>query len=205
MASNEVCPTCEGTGVLPKGRKSDLVALIPYGDNRLKPSRTKWYVGFTIVFFLVLGALLCFFLIPRAVGIKVFGMQITNKTLPKDNSSIVFQIKVGIELSNGNFYSAKAKDISTTVTRLSSEDIIATQSFPSVSLGIRADKRVKHYMTLNFTAEKHGAYVRSLCTGKVFDGNLYLAFSTSCSFEYLVSYKDESTSVSSFYKSCRDV
>ena len=51
-------------------------------------------MGFTIVFFLLLGFLLCFFLIPRSVGIIVTRMQIINKTLPRDNSSIIFKVNV---------------------------------------------------------------------------------------------------------------
>lgn len=35
-----VCPTCHGTGRIPKGQEDELVALIPYNDKRLKPRRT---------------------------------------------------------------------------------------------------------------------------------------------------------------------
>ncbi|NWU69738.1 T106B protein, partial [Pterocles burchelli] len=34
------CPTCQGTGRIPRGQENQLVALIPYSDQRLKPRRT---------------------------------------------------------------------------------------------------------------------------------------------------------------------
>ena len=56
-AGSDVCPTCGGTGKVPKGvsascnnycdvcitytgQQEELVALIPYKDDRLKPRRT---------------------------------------------------------------------------------------------------------------------------------------------------------------------
>nr|AAH53198.1 Zgc:64013 protein [Danio rerio] len=34
------CPTCQGTGRIPRNQENQLVALIPYSDQRLKPRRT---------------------------------------------------------------------------------------------------------------------------------------------------------------------
>ncbi|KAG7282960.1 hypothetical protein CRUP_028477 [Coryphaenoides rupestris] len=36
------CPTCQGTGRIPRGQENQLVALIPYSDQRLRPSRTDY-------------------------------------------------------------------------------------------------------------------------------------------------------------------
>lgn len=34
------CPTCQGNGEIPQELEKQLVALIPYGDQRLKPRHT---------------------------------------------------------------------------------------------------------------------------------------------------------------------
>uniref|UniRef100_A0A3Q4MYQ0 Transmembrane protein 106 N-terminal domain-containing protein n=2 Tax=Neolamprologus brichardi TaxID=32507 RepID=A0A3Q4MYQ0_NEOBR len=34
------CPTCQGTGRIPSEQVNELVALIPYNDQRLQPQRT---------------------------------------------------------------------------------------------------------------------------------------------------------------------
>ncbi|KAK2522313.1 Tmem106a [Columba livia] len=41
------CPTCQGTGRIPREQERQLVALIPYGDQRLKPRRTKNVLNIT--------------------------------------------------------------------------------------------------------------------------------------------------------------
>lgn len=38
------CPTCNGLGRMPKSSKNELVALVPYNDERLKPRRTKCFI-----------------------------------------------------------------------------------------------------------------------------------------------------------------
>ncbi|XP_015255629.1 PREDICTED: transmembrane protein 106B-like [Cyprinodon variegatus] len=35
------CATCQGTGRIPRGQENQLVALIPYSDQRLRPRRTR--------------------------------------------------------------------------------------------------------------------------------------------------------------------
>ena len=39
-ASFVICPTCQGSGEIPRELEKQLVALIPYGDQRLKPRHT---------------------------------------------------------------------------------------------------------------------------------------------------------------------
>ncbi|KFU95541.1 Transmembrane protein 106C, partial [Chaetura pelagica] len=43
---NIPCPTCQGTGCIPAEQVNELVALIPYSDQRLRPHRTpSWILG----------------------------------------------------------------------------------------------------------------------------------------------------------------
>ncbi|XP_062510184.1 transmembrane protein 106B-like isoform X2 [Corticium candelabrum] len=68
------CPTCHGKGTVdiePGQSPEQLVALIPYRDKRLKPRRTKLYVGLTVTMCAIASGLLLFFLLPRSVSLKL--------------------------------------------------------------------------------------------------------------------------------------
>ncbi len=64
------CPTCQGTGRIPRGQENQLVALIPYSDQRLRPRRTKLYVMASVLACLLLSGLAVFFLFPRTIDVK---------------------------------------------------------------------------------------------------------------------------------------
>ncbi|KAA8581285.1 hypothetical protein FQN60_002866, partial [Etheostoma spectabile] len=63
----DTCPTCRGTGRIPRGHEDQLVAVIPCNDARLKPRRTKLYVCISMAMCLFLCCLILFFLFPRSV------------------------------------------------------------------------------------------------------------------------------------------
>ncbi|TNN84780.1 Transmembrane protein 106B [Liparis tanakae] len=68
-SSGDTCPTCRGTGRIPRGHGDQLVAVIPCNDVRLKPRRTKLHVFISMVVCLFLCSLILFFLFPRSVTI----------------------------------------------------------------------------------------------------------------------------------------
>uniref|UniRef100_A0A3Q4A9Q0 Uncharacterized protein n=1 Tax=Mola mola TaxID=94237 RepID=A0A3Q4A9Q0_MOLML len=68
--TGDTCPTCRGTGRIPRGQEDQLVAVIPCNDVRLKPRRTKLYVFISIAFCLLLCCLILFFVFPRSVTIN---------------------------------------------------------------------------------------------------------------------------------------
>ncbi|XP_039979100.1 transmembrane protein 106B-like isoform X2 [Xiphias gladius] len=61
------CPTCWGTGRIPRGQESKLVAVIPCNDQRLRPRHTKLYVAVSVGVCLMVSTLVLFFLFPRSV------------------------------------------------------------------------------------------------------------------------------------------
>ncbi|XP_035001094.1 transmembrane protein 106A [Hippoglossus stenolepis] len=67
--TGETCPTCRGTGRIPRGHKDQLVAVIPCNDVRLKPRRTKLYVCVSMAVCLLVCCLILFFLFPRSVSL----------------------------------------------------------------------------------------------------------------------------------------
>ncbi|XP_048466712.1 transmembrane protein 106B isoform X2 [Rhincodon typus] len=69
------CPTCQGTGRIPRDQENQLVALIPYSDQRLRPRRTKLYVTSSVVLCLLLSGLAVFFLFPRSIDVSYVGVK----------------------------------------------------------------------------------------------------------------------------------
>ena len=70
------CPTCMGKGKLSQSQADSVLALIPAGDKRLKPRRTKLYLTITAVVSFLFSFLLGFFLWPRSILVAVSDMQV---------------------------------------------------------------------------------------------------------------------------------
>ncbi|XP_047232210.1 transmembrane protein 106A isoform X2 [Girardinichthys multiradiatus] len=64
---SDSCPTCQGTGRIPRDQQDQLLAVIPCNDVRLQPRRTKLYVCISMVICLLLCCLILFFFFPRSV------------------------------------------------------------------------------------------------------------------------------------------
>uniref|UniRef100_A0A5S6QI80 Transmembrane protein 106A n=1 Tax=Trichuris muris TaxID=70415 RepID=A0A5S6QI80_TRIMR len=67
MGGSVPCPSCNGTGRIPKEREKQLVALIPLTDKRLKPRRTTLWVSVAVLASLAIWGLCMFFLVPRSI------------------------------------------------------------------------------------------------------------------------------------------
>ncbi|CAK8671303.1 unnamed protein product [Clavelina lepadiformis] len=105
------CPTCHGTGRIAKHHEDELVALIPYNDNRLKPSKTKYYVLLAVVVCLVACGLTLFFLLPRAVNIEEDRILNYTVYLDQNLSTTTIIIENRFNISNGNFFNIEVSDI----------------------------------------------------------------------------------------------
>ncbi|TKS89516.1 Transmembrane protein 106B [Collichthys lucidus] len=74
-SSADSCPTCRGTGQIPRGQQDQLVAVIPCNDVRLKPRRTKLTVCISMGLCLFVCCLILFFLFPRSVTLTPVSVQ----------------------------------------------------------------------------------------------------------------------------------
>lgn len=119
------CPSCHGTGRISKDAQNDLVALIPYDDDRLKPSKTKQYVILAVVLCLVASGLCLFFVLPRSCVIS--NTRNTNYTVAfKDNQTVtLIDIWHEFQVNNSNFFSVEVQNIT----------VEATYDWPAVSVG----------------------------------------------------------------------
>ncbi|XP_006834450.1 PREDICTED: transmembrane protein 106B [Chrysochloris asiatica] len=109
------CPTCQGTGRIPRGQENQLVALIPYSDQRLRPRRTKLYVVASVIVCLLLSGLAVLFLFPRSIGVKYIGVKSAYVTYDVEKRTIYLNITSTLNITNNNYYSVQVENITAQV------------------------------------------------------------------------------------------
>ncbi|XP_077595686.1 transmembrane protein 106A [Stigmatopora nigra] len=97
----DTCPTCRGTGRIPRGHEDQLVAVIPCNDKRLKPRHTKLYVCVTMALCIFLSCLILFFLFPRSVTLSPISVQSVMVYFTPD--MVQMEVTNLISVSNDNF------------------------------------------------------------------------------------------------------
>ncbi|XP_040605705.1 transmembrane protein 106A [Mesocricetus auratus] len=107
-----ICPTCQGNGEIPREQEKQLVALIPYGDQRLKPRHTKLSVFLAVIICLLAFTLTVFFLYPRSIAVYPIGLNSSMVTF--DETHIRLNMTNILTIANSNFYPI-------TVTQLTAE------------------------------------------------------------------------------------
>ncbi|XP_051795459.1 transmembrane protein 106A [Acanthochromis polyacanthus] len=104
-SSGDTCPTCRGTGRIPRGQEDQLVAVIPCNDVRLKPRRTKLYVCISMGVCLFLCCLILFFLFPRSITLMPASVVSVVVYFTPDTVSI--EVTNLINITNDNFVPVK--------------------------------------------------------------------------------------------------
>uniref|UniRef100_A0A5F5PV12 Transmembrane protein 106A n=1 Tax=Equus caballus TaxID=9796 RepID=A0A5F5PV12_HORSE len=97
-ASFVTCPTCQGSGEIPRELEKQLVALIPYGDQRLKPRHTKRSVFLAVLICLVTSSLMVFFLFPRSIAVQPAGVN--SSTVAFDKADVHINITMFYAVAN---------------------------------------------------------------------------------------------------------
>ncbi|XP_059909274.1 transmembrane protein 106B-like [Gadus macrocephalus] len=109
------CPTCQGTGRIPRGQENQLVALIPYSDQRLRPSRTKLYVTISVSICLLLSSLAVFFLFPRTIDVSYVGVKSAFVSYDSDQRIVFLNITNTLNITNNNYYAISLTNITAQV------------------------------------------------------------------------------------------
>ncbi|NXS96377.1 T106A protein, partial [Jacana jacana] len=102
------CPTCQGTGRVPGEQEKQLVALIPYGDQRLKPRRTKLYVCLAVTICLLTTSLSIFFLFPRSIAVLPAGLNASSIAFNATATAVNLNMTNVLNITNNNFYPVTA-------------------------------------------------------------------------------------------------
>ncbi|XP_059371068.1 transmembrane protein 106B-like [Carassius carassius] len=137
------CPTCQGTGRIPRDQENQLVALIPYSDQRLKPRRTQvnfnirfksaldtiyfmtdciflhyyrtLYVSLSVFLCLLLSGLAVFFLFPRTIDVSYVGVKSAYVTYNRDQRIIYINLTNTLNITNNNYYPVRVANITAQV------------------------------------------------------------------------------------------
>ncbi|XP_029430025.1 transmembrane protein 106A [Rhinatrema bivittatum] len=174
------CPTCHGTGRIPKEQRKELVALIPYSDQRLQPRRTKQYVSLAVVLCLLISFLAIFFLFPRSIVVTHAGLNSSVVTFAAASSSINLSTTNVLNVSNRNFHGIG-------VTRLDVEVllvavVIGKSSTSNVTtVGPLGNSQI--YYTVNSTITDNSTF--NICTWtkiKVHNVLLHIQGTLTCSY-----------------------
>uniref|UniRef100_A0A671TXQ3 Transmembrane protein 106B n=2 Tax=Sparus aurata TaxID=8175 RepID=A0A671TXQ3_SPAAU len=155
------CPTCQGTGRIPRGQENQLVALIPYSDQRLRPSRTKLYVTISVALCLLLSGLAVFFLFPRSIDVSYVGVKSAYVSYDLDKRIVYLNITSTLNITNNNYYAVSVTNITAQVQF--SKTVIGKAKFNNSSVIIPLDERQIDY-TVPTTIADDMSYMFDYCT-----------------------------------------
>ncbi|XP_066472630.1 transmembrane protein 106C isoform X2 [Tiliqua scincoides] len=155
------CPTCQGTGCIPTEQVNELVALIPYHDQRLKPQRTKLYVLVSVLLCLLVSGLVIFFLFPHSVLVNDNGIKVVTVWFDEKNSLVVLAITATLRIRNSNFYSVAVTSLASQVQYMNT--VVGTQQINNVT---RIQPLSDQLVNFTVKAEMGGpsSYVYFFCT-----------------------------------------
>ncbi|RVE63088.1 hypothetical protein OJAV_G00164880 [Oryzias javanicus] len=155
------CPTCQGTGRIPRGQENQLVALIPYSDQRLRPSRTKLYVTISVTLCLLLSGLAVFFLFPRSIDVSYVGVKSAYVSYDNDKRIVYLNITSTLNITNNNYYSISVTSITAQVQF--SKTVIGKAKFNNSTVIVPLDERQLDYTVPTVIADEM-SYMFDYCT-----------------------------------------
>lgn len=106
--TGDTCPTCRGTGRIPRGHEDKLVAVIPCSDVRLKPRRTKLYVFLSMILCVFVCCLTLFFLFPRSVTLTPASVRSVMVYFTPD--TVELEVVNVVNITNENFVPVQIVD-----------------------------------------------------------------------------------------------
>uniref|UniRef100_G3N5S5 Transmembrane protein 106B n=2 Tax=Gasterosteus aculeatus aculeatus TaxID=481459 RepID=G3N5S5_GASAC len=155
------CPTCQGTGRIPRGQENQLVALIPYSDQRLRPRRTKLYVSASVVVCLLLCSLAVFFLFPRSIDVSYVGVKSVFVSYDQDKRSVYLNITNTLNITNNNYYSVEVANITAHVQF--AKTVIGKSRISNITAISPLDMKQIDYMVSTIIADELN-YMYDFCT-----------------------------------------
>ncbi|XP_068452852.1 transmembrane protein 106C-like [Clinocottus analis] len=178
------CPTCQGTGRIPSDQVNELVALIPYSDQRLRPQRTKLYVVLSVVLCLLASSLVAFFLFPRSVVVVDDGIHSVTVRINPSNMNVLMNMTSTLNLSNPNFFSVLVQSVSCQVLYM--KMVIGTQQLDHVTTILPLSQSQVNY-TVSVEIGSSAPYVYALCTmPSIKVHNIVVCMQTTVKTSYMV-------------------
>ncbi|XP_051927499.1 transmembrane protein 106A [Hippocampus zosterae] len=154
----DTCPTCRGTGRIPRGHEDQLVAVIPCNDKRLKPRRTKLYVCLSMALCLFLSCLILFFLFPRSVTLTPVSVLSVMVYFKPD--TVQLEVTNLIRVINDNFVPVQIMELD--VQGLISRVVVGKIKLSNLSaIPSRSDKSYTYQIDLPITDNGLRIYCQS--------------------------------------------
>ncbi|XP_068123427.1 transmembrane protein 106C [Hyperolius riggenbachi] len=177
------CPSCQGTGCIPTEQVNELVALIPYSDQRLQPQRTKLYVVLSVLMCLLICGLVVFFLFPRTVLVEDGGIRKVQVWFDKKSDVVNLAMTSTLKITNSNFYSISVDSLISQVQYMNT--VIGTQQQTNVSVILPlSEKKVNFTVSLELGGIL--SYLYNFCTlPTVKVHNIVVFVRTSVKFSYI--------------------
>jgi len=104
------CPTCLGKGKLSQSQADSVLALIPAGDKRLKPRRTKQYLALTGGLSTLATFLIAFFLWPRSILVSITDVDSVNIHVADVNATYM-DVRTELTVINENYFDASIDSV----------------------------------------------------------------------------------------------
>ncbi|XP_041802241.1 transmembrane protein 106C [Chelmon rostratus] len=178
------CPTCQGTGRIPSDQVNELVALIPYSDQRLQPQRTKLYVVLSVVLCLLASSLVAFFLFPRSVVVVDDGIHSVTVRFDHSNMKVLMNMTSTLNLTNPNFFSVLVQSVSCQVLYM--KTVIGTQQLDNATTILPLSESQVNY-TVSVEIGSSAPYVYAFCTmPSIKVHNIVVYMQTSVKTSYMV-------------------
>ncbi|KAM4610509.1 transmembrane protein 106C-like [Polymixia lowei] len=178
------CPTCQGTGRIPSEQVNELVALIPYSDQRLRPQRTKLYVVMSAVLCLLASSLVAFFLFPRSVVVVDDGIRSVTVQFDHTDMRVLMNMTSTLNFSNPNFFTVLVQSVSSQVLYM--KTVIGTQQLDNVITIQPLGERQVNY-TVSVEIGGSASYVYAFCTmPSIKVHNIVVYMQTSVKTSYMV-------------------
>ncbi|KAM7370478.1 hypothetical protein PAMP_010025 [Pampus punctatissimus] len=156
--SGHSCPTCHGTGRIPRGHQDQLVAVIPCNDIRLKPRRTKLYVCISMALCLFLCCLILFFLFPRSVTLTPVSVLSVMVHFTPD--TVDMEVTNLINITNENFSPVQIVELN--VQGLVSDTVVGKTKISNMtSLKSRSQRSYTIQIDLPITDKGLNSYCKS--------------------------------------------
>ncbi|XP_038863774.1 transmembrane protein 106C [Salvelinus namaycush] len=178
------CPTCQGTGHIPSEQVNELVALVPYNDQRLRPQRTKLYVVLSAVLCLLASSLVVFFLFPRSVMVEDDGIRSVTVQFDHTNTKVLMNMTSSLNFTNSNFFSVMVDSLSCQVLYM--KTVIGTMQLDNdITIQPLSQRQVNFTVSVQISGST--AYVYAFCTmASIKVHNILVIMQTSVKTSYMM-------------------
>ncbi|KAM9429488.1 transmembrane protein 106C-like isoform 1-T2 [Salvelinus alpinus] len=178
------CPTCQGTGHIPSEQVNELVALVPYNDQRLRPQRTKLYVVLSAVLCLLASSLVVFFLFPRSVVVEDDGIRSVTVQFDHTNTKVLMNMTSSLNFTNSNFFSVMVDSLSCQVLYM--KTVIGTMQLDNdITIQPLSQRQVNFTVSVQISGST--AYVYAFCTmASIKVHNILVIMQTSVKTSYMM-------------------